>query len=93
MTPEHWQRVEELYHAAYATPAAERAAFLAEACREDEALRRQVEALLNESSHDGFLAPPSFDAVPLLASGTPAALSKMTGQSIHGTRTQAIAKP
>ena len=73
MTPERWQRVEELYHAAYATPAGERAAFLAEACREDEALRRQVESLLNESSHDGFLAPPRFEAVPVLASGTPAA--------------------
>jgi len=48
MTPERWQRIEELYHAAYATPAGDRAVFLAEACREDEALRRQVESLLNE---------------------------------------------
>ena len=49
MTPERWQRVEELYHAAYARPIGERAAFLAEACRQDDALRRQVESLLNES--------------------------------------------
>ena len=90
MTPERWQRVEELYHAAYATPAGERAAFLAEACREDEALRRQVESLLNESSHDGFLAPPNFDAVPASVSGAPAARSNMTGQSIGGYRLDAL---
>ena len=62
MTSERWQRVEELYHAAYATPLNQRAAFLAEACRGDQALRRQVESLLNESSQDGFLAaddPPA----------------------------------
>ena len=90
MTPERWQRVEELYHAAYATPAGERAAFLAEACREDEALRRQVESLLNESSHDGFLAPPGVEAVPVLASGAPDARSHMTGQSIGGYRLDAL---
>ena len=35
MTPERWQRIEALYHAAYARPAGERAAFLDEACRGD----------------------------------------------------------
>ena len=50
MTPERWKRVEELYHAARTRPPGERAAFLAEACRDDEALRRDVESLLNEPS-------------------------------------------
>ena len=89
MTPERWRRVEELYHAAYATPSGERAAFLVEACREDEALRRQVESLLNESSHDGFLTPPIFDAVPAMVSGAPAA-RYMTGESIGGYRLDAL---
>ena len=71
MTPERWQRVEELYHAAYATPAGERAAFLAEACREDEALRRQVESLLNDSSDDGFLATPTLEPLTELDSNLP----------------------
>ena len=84
MTPERWQQVEELYHAAYAQPTGERSAFLAEACREDDALRRQVESLLKESSDDGFLAPPTFEAVPALASAAAAARSDMTGQSIGG---------
>lgn len=48
MTPERWKRTEELYHVASALPPDERAAFLAEACREDKALRRDVESLLNE---------------------------------------------
>ena len=47
MTPEQWQRIEDLYHAAYARPPADRAAYLAEACRGDDALRRQVESLLD----------------------------------------------
>ena len=60
MTPERWKRIEELYHAARARPPAERAAFLADACPDDEALRRDVESLLNESeSDDGFLAEPA----------------------------------
>ncbi|MGH2436623.1 MAG: hypothetical protein ACRDFA_06495, partial [bacterium] len=46
VTPARWQRIEELYHGARARPPAERAAFLADACVEDESLRREVEALL-----------------------------------------------
>ncbi len=61
MTPERWHRIEELYHAARAQPAADRAAFLARACRGDETLRVEVESLLNEPvSNDGFLADPAF---------------------------------
>src|SRR6188768_3213658 len=90
MTPERWQRIEELYHAAYATPAGDRAVFLAEACREDEALRRQVESLLNESSHDGFLVPESVEAVSALASGVSATRSNITGEWIGGYRLDAL---
>ena len=60
MTPERWKRIEELYHAARNRPPGERAAFLAEACPDDEALRRDVESLLNEPvSADGFLDAPA----------------------------------
>ena len=90
MTPERWQRVEELYHAAYARPIGERAAFLAEACREDEALRRQIESLLNESSHDGFLAEPTPETAAELASGMPDTLPDMTGESLGGYRLDAL---
>src|SRR4030088_2973616 len=61
MTPERWKRTEELYHEARARPLIDRAAFLAEACSDDTAMRRSVESLLNESeSDDGFLAEPAF---------------------------------
>ena len=60
MTPERWKRIEELYHEARARPPADRAAFLAEACSDDEAMRRNVESLLDDSdSDDGFLAEPA----------------------------------
>jgi serine/threonine protein kinase/Tol biopolymer transport system component len=59
MTPERWRRVEKLYHEAQARPVPGRADFLAEACREDEGLLREVESLLRESvSDDGLFEPP-----------------------------------
>ena len=59
--PERWQRIEALYHQARAAAPADRAAFLAAACADDDAMRREVESLLAESdSDDGFLAEPAF---------------------------------
>src|SRR6202049_1535573 len=46
MRPERFRQVEELYHSARARERVERSAFLAEACRGDEELRRKVELLL-----------------------------------------------
>ncbi|MFN7926749.1 MAG: serine/threonine-protein kinase [Blastocatellia bacterium] len=46
MEPEQWQQIERLYHAALERAPAARAAFLAEACANDAALRREVEELL-----------------------------------------------
>jgi len=58
MTPERWKRTEELFETALAMPPAARAAFLATSCQDDAALRRDVEALLNEPDpDDGFLEP------------------------------------
>jgi hypothetical protein len=50
MTPIRWQEIERIYHAAQERPPAERAAFLAEACKSDPELRREVESLLAEDS-------------------------------------------
>ena len=58
MTPDRWKRIETLYNAASALPPDERVALLATACPDDDSLRREVEALLNEPmADDGFLAP------------------------------------
>src|SRR3990172_3267238 len=48
MNPTRWERIKHLYDAAQARPSGERAAFLAEACGEDEALCREVQALLDQ---------------------------------------------
>src|SRR4051812_26859735 len=63
MTPDRWLDVERIYHAASALPADERADFLAEACAQDDALRREVESLLvYEFSAESFLATPVMEA-------------------------------
>src|SRR5687767_7837549 len=46
MTPERWQQIERLFHAALERPAAERISFLDEECRGDSDLRSEVESLL-----------------------------------------------
>src|SRR5215470_7708880 len=46
MTPDRWKRIEEIYHFARGRAPADRAGYLAEACRDDEELRREIESLL-----------------------------------------------
>jgi len=59
MKPERWRQIERLFQTALGRGAAERAAFLDEACAGDEELRREAESLLaaNEQvrQSDGFL--------------------------------------
>ena len=60
MTPERWQRIEELYHEALERPANERIAWLASACGGDAELRREIEALLAANDQaEGFLTAPA----------------------------------
>ena len=77
MTPERWQRVQELFHTAEALPAADRTAWLAEACGADEALRREVEALI-EASGDDHLERAVSGAVEELRAAQPAPASPDT---------------
>jgi hypothetical protein len=54
-----WRRVEALCHAALERDTSERSAFLTAACGGDEALRREVDALLaHERSAEAFLESP-----------------------------------
>src|SRR5437867_1737714 len=50
MTPERWQQVKQNFQSALERDAAERSAFLNQACADDAALRSEVESLI--SSHD-----------------------------------------
>jgi serine/threonine protein kinase len=54
-----WQRLEDVVQAALERPTNERAAFLADACRGDEELRREAASLIDRDAHaEGFLAMP-----------------------------------
>jgi serine/threonine protein kinase/Tol biopolymer transport system component len=88
MTPERWKRIEELYHEARAKAPGDRSAFLAVACVDDEAMRRNVESLLDESdSDDGFLADPPLNVSPQTLT---AVLATRVGASIGGYQLQAL---
>ena len=75
MTPERWKQVEEIYQAALDRDLAARPAFLAEACAGDEALRHEVESLLDAHRSEGrFLESGAMKmAARDLAAGMPRA--------------------
>jgi Tol biopolymer transport system component/predicted Ser/Thr protein kinase len=63
MTPERWQKIEQLYHAALERDVSLRPAYLHKVCASDDALRREVESLLaQDSSAQGFLEKPVVEA-------------------------------
>jgi len=70
MTPERWQRINDLFHASLGRRLEERAAFLDQACTDDADARRAVERLLDAHARAGtFLetpAAPEPDVRPLL---------------------------
>jgi eukaryotic-like serine/threonine-protein kinase len=56
MTPERWQKIEQLCNAALEREASQRGTFLAQACQGDDELRREVESLLaQEKPAERFL--------------------------------------
>src|SRR5437867_1505631 len=71
MTPERWQRIENLLQSALERKPAERAAFLDQGCLGDEDLRREVESLLASSDQaDEFLKSPAFEDAAQLVGDT-----------------------
>jgi hypothetical protein len=66
MGPERWQRLREVFEEAVEKDPVERAAFLDEACREDQSLRKEVDALLSTGSDEAFLEKPAYEALPEL---------------------------
>ena len=65
MTPERWREITEIFHAARDRDPARREAFVAEACRDDPTLRREVEAMLVGLDDAG-----QFGETPLVASAS-----------------------
>src|SRR5713101_4528544 len=63
MTPERFQKIEDLYHSVLEREENQRAAFLKEACAEDDALRLEVESLLaHEKRAERFEESPALEA-------------------------------
>lgn len=69
MDQHRWQRIERLYHSALERDPEQRSSFLAQECRDDEDLRREVESLLKEDNSPAgrFLDRPAVErAAPIL---------------------------
>ncbi len=65
MTPERWRAVDAVLKAALGIDPSERAAFVAEACADDEGLRHEIMSLLarHERASDDFLENPAVDSL------------------------------
>jgi len=71
MTPERWQQINELYHAALELDANQQATFLNQACAGDAGLRAEVESLIASHAKAGsFIVEPAMKvAARVLADG------------------------
>ena len=80
MTDDRWSRADRIFDAALDRPPAERAAFLAEACAGDNALRSTVESLLRHHGTAGsFLEEP---AVTLAGAGLAQPAASLVGRQL-----------
>src|SRR5918911_1583926 len=81
MRPERWQQISTVFQAALARGPAERAAFLREACADDDSLRREVEALLSSYGRaDDFIEQPAAEVAARLGAGEEA--ESVIGQAL-----------
>jgi eukaryotic-like serine/threonine-protein kinase len=85
MTPERWEHIGEVYHAALELQPEQRAAFLGRACADDQELRHEVESLLaaDESAGDFIAEQALKDAAKMLAEDQSlSASSRLEGQML-----------
>ncbi|MBI3424994.1 MAG: PDZ domain-containing protein [Acidobacteria bacterium] len=90
MTPARYQQIGALYHAAQAQPPQARAAFLLEACADDDELRREVESLLAADAAAGdFIDEPALAAAAELLAATASPALVATDATLRRTPPQA----
>src|SRR5678816_4124818 len=89
MKPELWEQINDLFQSAVERAPEDRAAFLEEACRGDEALWREVKSLIAYyEPAQGFIESSAFEVAPeLLADTRPGA---MVGESIGHYRVESL---
>jgi serine/threonine-protein kinase len=81
MDSQRWQKIDQLFHSALERQAAERAAFLTQACTGDESLQREVESLIgSHQKSDSFIEAPAADIAAELLSGRETRLT--AGQAV-----------
>jgi serine/threonine protein kinase/Flp pilus assembly protein TadD len=89
MKRERWQQVNDLFQSAIERAAEERPAFLKEACRGDERLRREVERLIAFDDRAGnFIETPAFEVAPEFLTNDSA--SVRVGESIGHYRIESL---
>src|SRR5262245_33916189 len=84
MTPERYRQIGQLLHEAMELEPDQRAAFLAEACADDEGLRQEVESLLASNEQAAaFIAAPALAvaARELAEAPAPALIGQRIGSS------------
>jgi eukaryotic-like serine/threonine-protein kinase len=72
LKPEDWPLITQLFNSALEHEASQRAAFLAQACAGDEALRREVESLLAYEQSGGFIEGSAVAVAARLLTDEPA---------------------
>ena len=88
MTPERWPRVEELYHAALAREAPDRARFLGDACAGDDAVATRCRVAARAAGvGEAFLGEPAVVMGARLVSGPGPSI--IAGQRIGAYQVQA----
>src|SRR6476619_5243430 len=89
MKPERWEQINDLFQSTVEHAPEDRAAFLEEACRGDEALWREVKSLIAcYEPAQGFIESSAFEVAPeLLADARPGA---MVGESIGHYRVESL---
>src|SRR5438874_3241417 len=67
MNAERWKKVNDLFQSTVERAPKERAAFLDEACHDDEGMRREVESLLTSYEQaENFIESPAYEVAPEL---------------------------
>jgi len=85
MTPERWQQIDQLFHAALAREPGQRAEFLANQCAGDDPLRHEVESLiLSHEDAESFIETPAGDVAAELLGTHKSAVEP--GQQIENYR-------
>jgi eukaryotic-like serine/threonine-protein kinase len=80
MSTDRWAAIERIFHEALEQAPEARAAFLDDSCGGDDELRREVEALLKETTNTGFLEQPAIRIAADLAKESGS--TNLTGQRI-----------